>query len=272
MSCAYIIVIYSPSLCADEAFENIPAPEPNNVDCRLIVSDDEYNRLPAATTSEAIDGVGSLEQKKAKAGSMATHAGGQTAWKIEDVSKRMQELLVETEHRPLDNILAEVDTFVQALKSHMSESQKESMKKVEDFLQGKTGVFTYEGQDLFGQQVNLDTLFKPTVVVDKDEDEKEGSVDQVVEGKKDSQPRTVNDVIDLTDWALQILAEGQRNAALGKKTTKDEPFTAQEDEWKYLLGLILETEDSPAAAGSASEKGAQDDDDKDNNGKTKPRT
>ncbi|KAF9579139.1 Protein OS-9 [Lunasporangiospora selenospora] len=55
--CNYVMVIYSPRLCADLAFKNAPVPEANKINCRPIVSDEIYERIMASVSAqETIDG------------------------------------------------------------------------------------------------------------------------------------------------------------------------------------------------------------------------
>ncbi|KAF8943624.1 Protein OS-9 [Haplosporangium gracile] len=60
-TCNYIMVIYSPNLCKDPAFESIPTPEANKIECRGIVSDEQYQMLKA-NVPEAIDGAAGIVQ------------------------------------------------------------------------------------------------------------------------------------------------------------------------------------------------------------------
>ncbi|KAG0206026.1 Protein OS-9 [Mortierella sp. GBA30] len=53
-TCSYHMVIYSPSLCKEVAFENIPVPKANDIDCKRIVTDEQYLSFQAAIP-EAID-------------------------------------------------------------------------------------------------------------------------------------------------------------------------------------------------------------------------
>ncbi|KAF9126379.1 Protein OS-9 [Mortierella sp. 14UC] len=59
-TCNYIMVINSPNLCKDAAFESVPAPEANKIQCRRIVSDEQYQKLKTASVHhETIGGSGS---------------------------------------------------------------------------------------------------------------------------------------------------------------------------------------------------------------------
>jgi len=261
-SCTYIMVINSPSLCADVAFEGIPAPEANNIDCRPIVSDDEYPLLPAAIPEVADSGLGMPKAEE-------TNVGAQTTFTIEDVSKRMEELASE-DHRSQDSILAEVESYLEALKPLMIEEQKERIKKLEDYLQGKNRVFKLQGHELFGQTIDLDTLFKPTIVTDEETEttSDNGKANQGSEEEKESQARN-GDTIDLKEWASKLLVDIKKKAQLDKNIEGSADAQSDElEEWKDLIDLIFGLEDSAEAAGSTDEKATREEDK--GNVKTKP--
>ncbi|GJJ78887.1 protein OS-9 [Entomortierella parvispora] len=253
-SCTYIMVIYSRSLCAEVSFDSVPAPEANNIDCRPIISDNvvprDENLLPPAAVPEAIDG-GLAEMDASE-----TKAKAQATFTIDDIVKRLEEMPGET-HRSQDSILAEMDAYLQALKPLMTEAQRENIQKIEDYLHGKDRIFKFEGHDVYGEAINLDTFFKPIIIVDGEsvttgDDPK---TNQASEQKKRDQAEP-DDTDDPTAWATRLIEDLKKKAELGQDTEK--LTAAQEREIEELMDLIFGLDDSAEAAGSTGEKATRE--------------
>ncbi|KAF9914752.1 Protein OS-9 [Lobosporangium transversale] len=147
--CTYTMVIYSSALCKDPAFELIPAPEANKIDCRRIVSDEQYQQYKA-TLPEAVDdkteamafqGVNA----QIKLGQQRLHTEEDTlidktnviGTKMPSGFKEMASLIDEAEaaarRKQLDDLLAEFDAYFKELKPYMSQGQIEAIERIGRF-------------------------------------------------------------------------------------------------------------------------------------------
>ncbi|KAG0360525.1 Protein OS-9 [Gamsiella multidivaricata] len=175
-TCSYIMVIYSSSLCKDVAFELIPAPEANKIECRRIVSDEEYQQHRAAGPGAIEGGLGSItsqdstgqikfgqqapqEESKPSLDNLFAAGSGMPA-DLRDVAALIEELEKTTKQKQLDEILAEFDTFYRKLKPHMSEGQKDVLQKIEDFVDGKVNQQELLAYDQNGQPIELDAFLE----------------------------------------------------------------------------------------------------------------
>lgn len=213
------MVIYSSSLCKDVAFELIPAPEANKIDCRRIVTDEVYERSKAPKP-EAIEGEpGSVafqdltEQIKmkqdgnGKSGSPLDEAS-QEGLQLPSAFKEMAALIEEVEaakHKQLDDILAEIDTYFQVLKPYMTESQRDMFQKIKDFTDGKTDRLNLVEQDLNAQRLEMDAILETLFgkVGDKEAKPQDGEAHNHQKGIKQEAPKIMNTPIETTDKAAQ---------------------------------------------------------------------
>ncbi|KAG0095363.1 Protein OS-9 [Podila epicladia] len=126
-SCSYVIVIDSPSLCKDTAFQQAEAPEANKIDCRPLVTDEQYYKM--ASEPGTIDG-GFSGKEKNKVVS-------------QNEASKSDEMKL---HRELDSVMNDpeqdkdgradlmVALLQKMLEPYMSETQRASLKKVQDAL------------------------------------------------------------------------------------------------------------------------------------------
>lgn len=135
------MVIYSSSLCKDVAFELIPAPDANKIDCRLIVTDEMYERSkspgPEAIEGEAGSGViqDSTEQIKFKQSAedgtkSPLDKASQEGPNLHSAFKEMAALVeqAEAELKPLEEILAEIDPYFESLFGKVSDIKETKQK------------------------------------------------------------------------------------------------------------------------------------------------
>ncbi|KAI1311565.1 Protein OS-9 [Mortierella claussenii] len=142
-TCTYIIVIYSSALCEDEAFELIPAPEANKINCRHIVTDEQYQQHKASVP-EAIDGgLGSLTAHKSdeqtKLGqSISQEGAGTLVDKTPTAGAKltagfMASLIDEIEtadrQKQLSEFWADIKRYFDALKPSMTKDQKDALER-----------------------------------------------------------------------------------------------------------------------------------------------
>ncbi|KAF9358535.1 Protein OS-9 [Mortierella sp. NVP85] len=184
-TCNYIMVIYSSSLCKDVAFELIPAPEANKIDCRRIVTDEVYERSkaprpeaiegePGSVTFQDSTGQIKLKQNEEKSESPLDGAP-QEGLQLPLVFKEMAALMEEVEaakNKQLDDLLAEIDVYLQVLKPYMTEAQQEMFQKMKDFAAGKTDRLNIVDYDQNAQQLDMDALVEALLGKVKDKETK----------------------------------------------------------------------------------------------------
>jgi hypothetical protein len=167
------MVIYSSSLCKDVAFELIPAPEANKIDCRRIVTDEAYERSkaprpeaiegePGSVTFQDSTGQIKLEQNEEKSESPLDGAP-QEGLQLPLVFKEMAALMEEVEaakNKQLDDLLAEIDAYFQVLKPYMTEAQREMFQKMKDFADGKTDRLNLVEHDQNAQRLEMDAILE----------------------------------------------------------------------------------------------------------------
>ncbi|KAF9199888.1 Protein OS-9 [Haplosporangium sp. Z 27] len=146
-TCTYIMVIYSSSLCKDTAFELIPAPEANKIDCRLIVSDDYYQQRKVAGHGAIEDGLGTIalqdpseqikfNQKPRKDETKSSLGKGASAYK--DMASLIDKVEAETRRKQLDDLFVNFETYLERLKPLLSKAQLDALQKMEDLVEGLT--------------------------------------------------------------------------------------------------------------------------------------
>ncbi|KAK3847852.1 MAG: hypothetical protein J3R72DRAFT_430946 [Linnemannia gamsii] len=163
-TCTYTMVISSPSLCRDPAFESAPAPEVNQIQCRRIVSDEQYQILKAASTHhEAIDGsdpgAGIVQDHKAQINigqvppNQPTH--NQKKQQKQDSTVDPQAALLKNleeifqyankhindidSRKKLDDVFAQYKAFVQVFKPMVTPDIRAEYERLEDLIQNLVG-------------------------------------------------------------------------------------------------------------------------------------
>lgn len=159
--CNYIMTIYSPNLCKDTAFESVPTPEANKIECRPIISDEQYQKLKA-NTPEAIDGVAGIiqdhnaqikigqvprqqphHQTQQGMGAAATGAPGTDSlptvvMTLEDILGFAKQVNGLEAGKKMKEILAQYEAFSETFKAMLSPEDKalfEDMLKIESDFQ-----------------------------------------------------------------------------------------------------------------------------------------
>ncbi|KAG9067824.1 Protein OS-9 [Linnemannia hyalina] len=173
-TCNYIMVINSPNLCKDTAFESVPTPEANKIECRRIVSDEQYQKLKA-NVPEAIDGAAGIvqdhnaqikigqvprqqphqRQTQQGVGAAATGAPGTEPpptlfTTFEDILGFAKQVNDVEAQKKMRAVLAQYEAFSESLKAMLSPEDKavyenlENMLKMEGDLQD---VLSKEGEE-----------------------------------------------------------------------------------------------------------------------------
>ncbi|OAQ31407.1 hypothetical protein K457DRAFT_30916 [Linnemannia elongata AG-77] len=156
--CNYIMVIYSPNLCKDTAFEIVPSPEANKIECRRIVSDEQYQKLKA-NVPEAIDGAAGIIQDHnaqikigqvprqnphqhqthqgtgaAAAGAPGTDSLPTVITTIEDLFGFAKEFNDVEAQKKMREVLAQYEAFSESLKAMLSPEDKAVYERIENML------------------------------------------------------------------------------------------------------------------------------------------
>ena len=156
--CNYIMVIFSPNLCKDTAFESVPTPEANKIECRRIVSDEQYQKLKA-NVPEAIDGAaGTVQdhntqikigqvprqqphQRQTQQGTGAAAAGAPGTVSLPTVFTTFEDILgfakqvndVEAQKK-MREVLAQYEAFSESLKAMLPPEDKAMYERLENML------------------------------------------------------------------------------------------------------------------------------------------
>jgi hypothetical protein len=153
------MVIYSPNLCKDTAFENVPAPDANKIECKGIVSDEQYQKLKA-NVPETIDGGAGIVQdrntqtkigqvprqqphqhlmQQVNAGKAAAATGDTQA----SVLTTIEDLLVFAQQgndvdaqRRMENVMAQYAAIAESLKAAMTPKDRAAYERIERLLKG----------------------------------------------------------------------------------------------------------------------------------------
>ncbi|KAF9901889.1 Protein OS-9 [Linnemannia zychae] len=218
-TCNYIMVISSLTLCKDTAFESVPSPEANKIQCRRIVSDEQYQTLKAANVHrEAIDGsdlgAGIVQDDNAqiKIGQVprqqSTHkqkqqpvgAAKPQAVVLSDFEKVLKQakLTNDKDSQKLEEVIAQYAAFSDVIMAMMTPELRAMYQKILDLLQ------TEDGDD------------KQTLWSDKDEkmlqtilDALTGGADETKEQSNPKQQLKIQDgMIDMTKLFALLDATG----------------------------------------------------------------
>ncbi|KAF9346020.1 Protein OS-9 [Mortierella sp. AD094] len=163
-TCAYTMVIYSSSLCKDVAFELIPAPEANKIDCRRIVPDDYYRQRKAAGHGAIDGGIDSIASQDSSGqirfnqqpyrdeskAHLAKEAGS-----YKEMASLIDKVEAATRRKQLDDLVTDLEVYLEKLKPYLSKAQVEALKKMEDLVDGLTHAY---GQD--AQPLELESLLQ----------------------------------------------------------------------------------------------------------------
>ncbi|CAO3568301.1 unnamed protein product [Mortierella alpina] len=142
-TCNYIMLIYSPSLCKEVAFENIPVPDVNNIDCRRIVADDLYYASiapPESIDSGAHANIGHHQQREEQEPQPLKQESDDQGSPLETKKK-----MVPSDHhgksdqgsKQLDQMAILVDNYIDSLKALMTDSQRAGFQNLQDMIDSK---------------------------------------------------------------------------------------------------------------------------------------
>ncbi|KAF9181281.1 Protein OS-9 [Haplosporangium sp. Z 767] len=265
-TCSYIMVIYSRSLCKDVAFEIIPAPEANMIDCRRIVTDEQYQQLKLAAP-EAIDsgfetvatsdaagqirlGQEQRQQQQPKQESTLPVgkklAAGQIAsLGMQELSSLLEKMESARKSKHLDEIITELENYFEAQKALMTEDQKTLLKQVEDLVEGNMDTFKLLGYDQNGQAVEMDKLLDAFlgggVKADKDkrQEKKEQQKDLKLDTHADKMNSNGDRKGDKKDDIFQQFMDSIADNNDKTMNDKDAPQKVAADE--ILAGMDLQT-------------------------------
>ncbi|KAF9326365.1 Protein OS-9 [Podila minutissima] len=141
-TCSYVIVIDSPSLCKDTAFQQAEAPEANNINCRPLVTDEQYKMVSEPGTIDS--GLSGKDKGKVVSRNEANKPDEMT----------LHQELGSVMNGPEQDEDGRADLMVvllqKMLEPYMSEPQKASLKKVQNALD-KNAEIKVVGQDRNGQ-------------------------------------------------------------------------------------------------------------------------
>ncbi|KAF8927030.1 hypothetical protein EDD21DRAFT_386747 [Dissophora ornata] len=278
-TCNYIMVIYSSSLCKDVAFELIPAPEANKIDCRRVVTDEQYQHRKVAVPEAIEGGIGSSafqespgQIKFSQQPEKESVANSKLLSGYKEMAALIDQVEAATKHKQLDEVLAEFDTYFEFLKPFLTEAQRDALQKVEDFVDGKASQLEPFGIDGNGQPLEMDSLLETLFGAASGSDGvKEQRKDAESEGRVQQESKAVHEKKDnqeVFQMILDALAENDNNKAAQDAANKDsgnknaQPKTEKDDVVSSIdLASLLEILDATRRAGTA--PGSADGDDKD---------
>ncbi|KAG0038590.1 Protein OS-9 [Podila clonocystis] len=125
-TCSYVIVIDSPRLCKDAAFQRAEAPEANKIDCRPLVTDAQYYKMASelGTIDSGVDG-----KDKVVSQEDASNLDEMALLQALDSVKNEPEL---DKDEKADMKVALLQKYQKMLETYMSEPQKASLKKIQN--------------------------------------------------------------------------------------------------------------------------------------------
>ncbi|KAF9923010.1 Protein OS-9 [Linnemannia zychae] len=148
-TCNYIMVIYSPNLCKDPAFESIPAPDANKIECRRIVTDEQYQKLKAASIRQAIEGpdtdagivvqdphitIGQVPRAEQERVDAMKYQPSVLNW-FGDIVKLAQQINEINSQTQLEEIMGQYEALAGSIKSMMAPEYRDVYEKLEDMIQ-----------------------------------------------------------------------------------------------------------------------------------------
>ncbi|KAF9082848.1 Protein OS-9 [Mortierella sp. AD031] len=160
-TCSYIMEIYSPNLCKDTTFENVPAPEANKIECRRIISDEQYQKLKASVP-EAIDGTNpegaagivqdhnaqiklgqvprqpETEQRHQTTTNDKIVADAETAilTNFKDILELANQFGDPASQKKLEDVMAKYEAYVESIKAMMTPEHRAVYEDIEKLFQG----------------------------------------------------------------------------------------------------------------------------------------
>ncbi|KAF9425083.1 Protein OS-9 [Entomortierella beljakovae] len=144
--CTYIMVIYSPALCTDVAFELIPAPEANKIDCRPVVSDEQYQQRKVASQGAIEDGLGTQDsngqikfnQPLYRANEKSSIGRGTNTYK--EMAALIDKVQAATRRKQFDDFLANLDEYIVKLEPYLTKEQLDSIRNIKNQADGKVHI------------------------------------------------------------------------------------------------------------------------------------
>ncbi|KAG0302357.1 Protein OS-9 [Dissophora globulifera] len=251
----------------DVAFELIPAPEANKIDCRRVVSDEQYQQRQAAGAGTIEGGIGSpLFQNSMKQSvfgqqpDKAYAAGSKAFSEINEVEALIRQVEAATKNKQLGEILAEIEDYFEELNPSMTEEQMDMLQMLKDFADGKTNSLESLAYDKNGQPLELNALLEALFGTASLSD------DHAVEQQKEAELNNDNREV------FQMMLEAWEDYE--KKTSQDtsaKDLRESDIDLAQLLALLDGTKKEGAASGVAEGDSAQDEGWDKNKGKNKDR-
>ncbi|KAG0306990.1 Protein OS-9 [Dissophora globulifera] len=265
--CHYVMVIYSSSLCKDVAFELIPAPEANKIDCRRVVSDEQYQQRQATGAGTIEGGIGSpLFQNSMKQSvfgqqpDKAYAARSKMFSEINEVEALIRQVEAATKNKQLGEILAEIEDYFEELNPSMTEEQMDMLQKLKDFADGKTNSLESLAYDKNGQPLELNALLEALFGTASLSD------DHAVEQQKEAELN--NDNREVFQMMLEAWEDYEKRTS---QDTSAKDLRESDIDLAQLLALLDGTKKEGAASGVAEGDSAQDEGWDKNKGKNKDR-
>ncbi|KAF9986324.1 hypothetical protein BGZ75_001953 [Mortierella antarctica] len=175
-TCNYVMLIYSPSLCKEVAFENIPAPEVNNIDCRRIVADDQYHASiapPESIDSGAQVNLGQHQQEKEREPQPQKPATNDQDLPL---GTQKKEVLVDhlgeadQDSKRLDQMATLVENYIDSLKALMSDSQRTEFQSLQDMVDSKLEQLHRSEDEQKRQTLDMESILSLLLGTSKDDD------------------------------------------------------------------------------------------------------
>ncbi|KAF9215158.1 Protein OS-9 [Podila verticillata] len=132
-TCSYVIVISSPRLCKDAAFQQAQAPEANKIDCRPLVNNEQYNKITSEPgTIDSGDGKGKIvSQNDANKPDELTL--------LKELESLMSDLDMVKDEK-VDQMVVLLQKHQKALEPYMTDAQKAILKKFQDAFNKNTEI------------------------------------------------------------------------------------------------------------------------------------
>lgn len=228
------MLIYSPSLCKEVAFENIPAPEVNNIDCRRIVPDEQYHAsiapAPESIDSGAQVSLGQHQQQEESEPQPQRQTSGDQALPLGTEKRKVfMDQLEETdrESKQLDQMAALVDNYVNSLKALMTDSQRAEFQRLQDLVDSKLEQLQRSEEEQRKETLDMESILNLLLGTSKDDDVPSKKSDRYREG---------------TFEGVAKVVKGPATSLKDKR--RDEKADYARDEQALLssaLGMLLET-------------------------------
>lgn len=240
--CNYVMVINSPNLCKDTAFESVPAPEANKIKCKGIVSDEQYQKLKA-NAPETIDGATSIVQDhnaQVKIGQVPRQQPYQQQVKEEAAAA------TGDAQKGLNDVIAQYEVILERFMATISPEQMAMYERFENLLKGDGGKLSKEEQEEAREYwAPIDAILGAAEVAENEPQQREDLYKSVVEA------------IAGNDKELKKTKDGQE--ATTAKQLEDNPNQATIDfsELQKVLKILGESGRAGTAANAADEKQKQ---------------